>query len=250
MGEYKKLLEKASQLMEMVSKSRPLPDYVVKDLIHDFNIKNTYHSNAIEGNTLSLYETKVILEEGITVSGKSFREHLEANNHKEALEYVQELIQKDSPLNQRIIKDIQAIVLQGINKSIAGIYRNTPAIIVGANHIPTAYEKIQDEMDLLMDWYNNSSEMHPIEKASLLHAKFVNIHPFADGNGRTARLLMNFELMKAGYLPVTIEKEARIEYYESLDISGIQGNYNPFVNFVAVREVKVLKDRLEFLKNY
>ncbi len=118
----------------------PLPNEVVKDLKEDFYIKNTYHSNAIEGNTLTLYETKAVLEYDITIHGKTFREHAEANNHKEAIEYVEELINDDTPLDQRTIKDIHAIVLQGIDRSIAGKYRNTPALITGANHTPPSHE--------------------------------------------------------------------------------------------------------------
>lgn len=245
-----RLLNEATELKNKLTNKRPLPEYVIKKLIDDFNIKNTYHSNAIEGNTLTLYETKVILEEGITVSGKSLREHLEVNNHKEALEYVEELVNAKVALSQRVIKDIHAIVLQGIDRKIAGTYRDVPIIISGANHIPTPYEKIQDEMDLLIEWYNNSYDLHPVERASLLHAKFVNIHPFADGNGHTARLLLNFELMKSGYLPIIIEKESRINYYEALDISGTSEDYSPFTNFIVTREINTLESRLDLLKGY
>ncbi|WP_077303381.1 Fic family protein [Virgibacillus pantothenticus] len=245
-----KLLKEVTDLKKQLDKKRPLPSKLLKDLKADFYIKNTYHSNAIEGNTLTLYETKAVLEDGITIQGKSFREHAEANNHKEAIEYVEELINDDIPLNQRTIKDIHAIVMQGIDRSIAGKYRNTPALITGATHTPPSHEKVQDEMDNLMDWYENTNDLHPVEKASLLHAKFVNIHPFADGNGRTARLLMNFELMKEKYPPVTIEKEDRFRYYEVLDISGIEENYEPFISFIVEREIKTLENYLNFLHDY
>lgn len=250
MNKKEKLLNQATFFKQQLDEIRPLPKSVVKDLREDFSIKNTYHSNAIEGNTLTLYETKAILEDGITISGKSFREHAETNNHKEAIEYVEDLINEDIPLNQRTIKDIHAIVLQGIDRSIAGKYRSTPALITGANHTPPSPEKIQDEMDELMDWYENTEQLHPVERASLLHAKFVNIHPFADGNGRTSRLLMNFELMKAKYPPITIEKDDRFKYYEVLDISGEKGNYEPFTEFIAEREVKTLEYYLGFLDSY
>src|SRR5690625_468947 len=241
------LLNQATALKNKLDEIRPLPESVVKDLREDFNIKNTYHSNAIEGNTLTLYETKAVLEDGITISGKSFREHAEANNHLEALEYVEDLINQDVPLTQRTIKDIHAIVLQGIDRSIAGKYRSTAALITGANHTPPSPEKIQDEMDKLMEWYESAEELHPVEKASMLHAKFVNIHPFADGNGRTSRLLMNFELMKAKYPPITIEKDERFKYYEVLDISGVKKDYGPFTEFVSERAVKTLEYYLSLL---
>ncbi|MFD1067790.1 Fic family protein [Oceanobacillus locisalsi] len=245
----KKLLNKSNVLKEQLDKKRPLPNEVVKDMKEDFYIKNTYHSNAIEGNTLTLYETKAVLEDGITIQGKSFREHAEANNHKEAITYVEELINVESPLNQRIIKDIHAIVMQGIDRSIAGKYRNTAALITGANHTPPSHEKIQDEMDDLVDWCENVNDLHPVEKASLLHAKFVNVHPFSDGNGRTSRLLMNFELMKFGFPPITIEKDDRFRYYEVLDISGTKGDYEPFILFIAERAVNTLENHVDFLKD-
>src|SRR5699024_1844162 len=147
--------------------------------------------------------------DGVTISGKSFREHAEANNHKEAIEYVGDLINEDLPLNQRTIKDIHAIVLQGIDRSIAGKYRNTPALITGAKHTPLSPEFIKDEINQLIEWYEDNEHLQHVEKASLVHAKLVNIHPFGDGNGKTSRLLMNFELMKAKHPPITIEKDDR-----------------------------------------
>lgn len=250
MNKKNDLLNQATFLKKKLDEIRPLPEEVVRNLREDFNIKNTYHSNAIEGNTLTLYETKAVLEDGVTISGKSFREHAEVNNHKEAIEYVEDLINEDIPLNQRTIKNIHAIVLQGIDRSIAGKYRNTPALITGANHTPPSPELIQDEMDQLIEWYEDNEQLHPVEKASLLHAKFVNIHPFGDGNGRTSRLLMNFELMKAKYPPVTIEKDDRFKYYEVLDISGEKGDYVPFTEFVAERSVNTLENYLSFLDGY
>jgi len=241
------LLTKAVDLKGKLDAIRPLPESVVENLRQDFNIKNTYHSNAIEGNTLTLYETKAVLEDGVTIAGKSFREHAEANNHREALEYLEALVNEDIPMNQRTIKDIHAIVLQGIDRSIAGKYRTNKVLISGANHIPPSPEKIQDEMDKLMAWYENAEYLHPVERASLLHAKFLNIHPFSDGNGRTSRLLMNFELMKAKYPPITIEKDDRFNYYEVLDTSGVEGDYEPFIAFVAERVITTLAYYLDFL---
>lgn len=243
-------LNQATFLKQQLDEMNPMPEAVVKNLREDFKIKNTYHSNAIEGNSLTLYETKAVLEDGVTISGKSFREHAEANNHKEAIEYVEDLIKEDIPFNQRIIKDIHAIVLQGIDRSLAGKYRNTPALITGANHTPPSPELIQDEMDRLVEWYEDNEQLHPVEKASLLHAKFVNIHPFGDGNGRTSRLLMNFELMKAKYPPITIEKDDRFKYYEVLDVSGAEGDFDPFIEFVAERSVNTLENYLKFLDGY
>lgn len=241
------LINKATELKKELDNQRPLPQEVVNDLKNDFYIKNTYHSNAIEGNTLTLYETKAVLEDGVTIAGKSFREHAEVNNHKEAIQYIEEFISEGVSLNQRMVKDIHAIVLQGINRKIARKYRSVPALITGVTHTPPSPEKIQEEMDKLFRWYEESHELHPIEKVALLHAKFVNIHPFADGNGRTARLLMNYELMKNKYPPLTIETEDRFKYYEVLDISGSSGNYEPFIEFIAEREVKALERYIAFL---
>src|SRR5699024_8619724 len=161
----------------------------------------TYHSNAIEGNTLMLNETKVVLE-GITVGGKALREHVEAINHQEAISFVEEIIKDEEVLSEWQIKNIRRLVLKGIDDSNAGVYREEQVFISGAEHLPPAAILIQEKMEDMINWYRNEgSHLDAIERGAMLHAIFVGIHPFIDGNGRTARLLLNLELMEDGYPP-------------------------------------------------
>ena len=234
------ILNKITKSKEKLDKKRPLPASLVEDLRKDFLIKNTYHSNAIEGNTLTVYETKAILEDGITVGGKSMREHLEAINHKEALLVSEEIVKNREVLSERMIKELHSIIMYGIDNTIAGVYRKDPVIISAANHTPPNAMQVPDEMKKFIDWYENEKELHPVAKAAVTHSKFVNIHPFKDGNGRTSRLLMNLELMKSGYLPVNVEKDDRFNYYEVLDIAGTKKDYKPFIEFIAKYEDKEL----------
>lgn len=229
---------------------RPLPSQLVVRLKADFLIKSTYESNAIEGNTLTIYETKAILEDGITIAGKSMREHLEAINHKQAIILSEKIVKKDEGFSERIIKELHAIILHGIDQSNAGVYRSQNVIISGEKHTPPSYTEVSFLMKELIVWYSEEKDLHPLEKAVMLHSKFVNIHPFIDGNGRTSRLLMNLVLLKAGYLPVIIESERRFKYYEVLDIAATEGNYTPFIQLVADYELQELQRYLELIDEH
>ena len=221
-----------NQLKQKLDAHRPLPPAVINNLREDLVLRWTYHSNAIEGNTLTLKETKVALE-GITVGGKTMREHLEAINHREAIFFVEELVSKKEPLSQRYIKDIHQLVLKKIDDQNACIYRNTNVIIAGAEHTPPDFVHVLSEMEDLIRWYQNEAqELHPVERAGRVHADFVKIHPFVDGNGRTSRLLMNLELMKAGFPAAVLPVEKRLEYYEALDAAHTQNDYQPFLSLI------------------
>jgi len=241
MTDYKTKLDQITALKQKLDQRRPLSHHLIQSLQKDFLIKNTYHSNAIEGNTLTIYETKAILEDGITVAGKSMREHLEAINHKEAILLTEELINTKEGISERHIKDLHAIILHGIDNQHAGIYRMSNVIISGASHTPPDYINVPDLMHELIEWYHQEHDLHPIEKATLLHSQFVNIHPFIDGNGRTARLLMNLELLRSGYLPIIIEQERRSDYYQVLDTAAVTQDYEPFISFVMGYEYKELQ---------
>ena len=220
------------QLKQKLDAHRPLPPAVINNLRKDLVLRWTYHSNAIEGNTLTLKETKVALE-GITVGGKTMREHLEAINHREAIFFIEELVSQKEPLSQRDIKDIHLLVLKKIDDQNAGIYRNTNVIIAGAEHTPPDFVHVLSEMENLIRWYQNEAqELHPVERAGRVHADFVKIHPFVDGNGRTARLLMNLELMKAGFPAAVLPVEKRLEYYEALDAAHTQNDHQPFLSLI------------------
>lgn len=235
-----RILEEIDEKKKILDSKRPLPKETVKSLWENFVLDLTYNSNAIEGNTLTLIETKVVLE-GITVGGKTMREHLEAINHKEAILFLQNLVNENRDLTQFDIKSIHSIVLKGIDRENAGIYRNQNVIISGAEHIPPDSLLVPELMEKLIEnlceW---RKKYHPMIVSSLLHGEFVKIHPFIDGNGRTSRLLLNFEAMKSGFLPIVIKNEMRIAYYEALDKAHTTGNYSDFVELVCESEIKSL----------
>lgn len=225
---------------------RPLSKEVTKSLQETINLEWTYNSNGIEGNTLTLKETKVVLE-GITIGGKSVKEHLEVINHEHAIEYLEELLKDKNEISEWNIKGLHQLILKGIDDANAGKYRNTNVIISGANHRPPEYIKVPELMEKLIINYEDWNEYHPIIKAALLHGELVRIHPFVDGNGRTSRLIMNMDLMKNGYVPVIIKKENRLKYYEALDKAHTMRDYTDFIKLVTEAENEMLDRYLSLL---
>lgn len=224
--------KKLDELKLKLDSFRPLDLSIVKNLHEDLVLRWTYHSNAIEGNTLTLKETKVALE-GITIGGKTLREHFEAINHKDAILFMEDLAQKEDKLSEYSIKQIHSLILKNIDDENKGKYRTTNVIISGAEHKPPQSFEVQSKMEEFIKNYNeNITKLHPIELASFVHIEFVKIHPFLDGNGRTSRLLMNLELIKAGFPPVVIELEDRLEYYKALDIAHTENDYKPFLELM------------------
>jgi Fic family protein len=226
------MLEQIDHKKSMLDRKRPLPVHTLRSIREHLIVSWTYHSNAIEGNTLTLSETKVALE-GITVGGKTIQKHLEAINHKEAILYVEEIVQRREPLSEWQIKNIHRLILKGIHDEYSGIYRRENVLISGARHIPPDALQIP----LLMEQFvsrieKESADLHPVAGASIIHSDFVKIHPFIEGNGRTARLMLNFELMKNGYPPIVIEKEQRAEYYSALDEAHTTGDLTSFTELV------------------
>lgn len=212
---------------------RPLPKHTVQSLREHLLLEWTYTSNAIEGNTLTLSETRVVLE-GMTVGGKTMREHLEVINHRDAILFVEELAQSGQNLTDWHIRNLHRLVLKAIDDENAGAYRTENVLISGAKHRPPEHFLVKQQMDDLIKQLNEEwIRLHPIERAALLHGEFVKVHPFIDGNGRTARLLMNFELMKAGFPPAIIEASSRPRYYDALDLAHTTGDYSPFIMLVA-----------------
>ena len=217
----------------LLDSKRPLPQHTVRSLREHLLIEWTYNSNAIEGNTLTIYETKVVLE-GITIGGKTLREHLEVINHREAIIYIEEIVRKNEPLSEWQIRNIHRLILSKIDDDNAGVYRKENVRIAGARHIPPNFYELAGEMQGLMKWYEGEgSTLHPVERAAQLHIEFVGIHPFVDGNGRTSRLLSNLELMKHGYPPIVIRKEARLAYYDALDKAHTTGECGDFIALVV-----------------
>lgn len=212
---------------------RPLDRAIVRNLREDLIVRWTYHSNAIEGNTLTLRETKVALE-GITVGGKSLREHLEAVNHRDAIMLLEELVAKAEPLTEWTIKSLHQLILKGIDDDNAGRYRTVNVRIAGAQHLPPDQVVVPELMERFIAWCQGEGmALHPVERAARVHSDFVKIHPFADGNGRTGRLLMNLELMKAGYPAAVLPVESRLAYYEALDQDHTGGDREPLVGLIA-----------------
>lgn len=238
--------DEVNSLKKELDNKRPIPKETLKSLRESINLEWTYNSNGIEGNTLTLRETQVVLE-GITVGGKSITEHLEAINHEKAILFLDDLVKNNEPISEWNIKNIHQLILKDIDNENAGKYRKENVSIKGATHIPPDYLKIPELMKKLILTYNTWSEYHPIIQAALLHGELVKIHPFVDGNGRTSRLLMNLVLMNNGYNPVIIKKESRLKYYETLDKAHTTGNYTDFVKLVTKLEIEMLEKYLELL---
>ena len=212
---------------------RPFSPITIKNLSEDIILRWTYHSNAIEGNKLTLLETKVVLE-GIAVGGKTLKDHFEAINHRNAIYYVEDIIRKEEPFSEWQICNIHQLILKNIDDDNAGRYHQQNVLISGATTTPHNYTLLNDKMAQLVDWYNiDAYKLHPIERAAKVHADFVGIHPFIDGNGRTSRLLMNLELLKAGYPPCVITVENRLAYYEALDQWMAYGKIEAFIQLVS-----------------
>jgi Fic family protein len=220
-------------LKKAIDEHRPFSKGLAHSLQQKLIVEWTYNSNAIEGNTLTLSETKVVLE-GITIGGKSMVEHLEVINHREAILFVEDLITSKRSFSEWSIRNIHALILKEIDNRHAGTYRDENVVISGAKHIPPKHYEIRDLMQKLMAEYTYEwRAFHPVIRATLLHGEFVKIHPFIDGNGRTSRLLLNFELMKNGYPPIIIKNEERARYYDVLDIAHTTMNYEPFLALVS-----------------
>ena len=209
---------------------RPLTEGELERLNEEFVVEYTYNSNAIEGNTLTLRETDLVLR-GLTVDRKPLKDHMEAVGHKEAFDYVSKLVKENVPLSERIIKEIHYLVLAD-KKDDRGVYRKVPVRIMGAHHEPARPWLIEPEMKKLLRRYAESEE-HIVTKLARFHIEFEGIHPFIDGNGRTGRLLVNFELMKAGYPPIDIKFTDRAAYYDAFDEYHVRHNLSAMENLFA-----------------
>ena len=227
-----KILSRLEEKKAFLDKNRPLPKPVLLKLREQMIVEGTYNSNAIEGNTLTLKETRLILEEGLTIAGKSMREHFEATNHRDAILFLEKIIKKHR-IKEEDILAIHGLIMKNIEKETAGIYRRGQVRILGVPFLPPNYLKVPRLMDDLLEWISrNSEKLHLIELAALAHYRFVVIHPFYDGNGRTARLLMNLILMRGGYPFVIVLANDRKRYYNAL-AKADKGDFYPFINLMA-----------------
>ena len=212
-------LERIATKKWQLDKFRPIPAIALQSIKESLTLEWTYNSNSIEGNTLTLQETKLVLKEGLTISGKSLREHFEAVNHQQAIDYVETLVAKDYVFKTSDILDVHSLVLNKIEDDYAGRFRTSAVKISGANFLPPNALRVSEYMDELIDWVN-STDLNPIIKSAIFHHRFVWIHPFFDGNGRTVRLIFNLIFMKMGFPPAIILKNDRKKYYDALNLAN------------------------------
>ena len=224
--------------LKVLKKRRPLTEGELERLNEEFLTEYTYNSNAIEGNTLTLRETDMVLR-GLTIDKKSLKEHLEVIGHKEAFDYVKQLVSENAEISEKLIKDIHYLVLAD-KKDDRGVYRRIPVRIMGAAHEPVQPYLIIPKMEELLEQYKNSKE-DIVTKLARFHIEFEDIHPFIDGNERTGRLLINLELMKSGYPPIDIKFSDRLKYYEAFDEYHTKHNISAMADMFA----RYLNNRLD-----
>jgi Fic family protein len=227
-----RLLERLDAKKRQLDALQPLPVAVVNRLKDQILVEWIYNSNALEGSTITLHETKLILETGLTIGGKSLREHFEVINHRDAIEYVESLVNSSEPLSAFHARQIHKLVLTRIDDDSAGRYCQTQVRIAGAAHTPPESWLVPQEMEEWANWLEENQALHPAELAALAHHRLVAIHPFVDGNGRMARLVMNLLLMRQGYPPTVILRANRRQYYRVL-AQADAGQVKSLVNFVG-----------------
>lgn len=235
-----------SELNELRSK---LDNHTITEALE---IEFTYESNRIEGNTLTLRETAMVINEGITIGGKALREHLEAINHKEAILLVEDIVAQQIAFSEYILKQIHALILHGIDRENAGIYRRVPVMISGSQHIPPQPYLLQPLMEDYFIFYEENKEtLHPIILAAEMHERLVAIHPFIDGNGRTSRLIMNLLLLQNGF-PLAILKgdyDSRMKYYNALENVQTQKDKTAFFELILETVIGNLRSYIAILSN-
>ena len=240
------------ELKARLASARPLPEAALHKIEEALAIEYTYESNRIEGNTLTLQETALVIEEGLTIGGKSLREHLEAINHNEAIAFIKDIAQGEEPITERTILQIHALILRGIDRQNAGRYRTVPVLISGSRHVPPQPYLIEKQMeDFLLRFREMESEgIHPVDIAAYLHDELVRIHPFIDGNGRTSRLLMNLYLLRHGYVMVLLkgDAESKLAYYKALEASHVDKNPAPFRQLVEEAELAALQRYIDIIE--
>lgn len=241
MSELESVLLFLSDLKIKLDKLRPMDNAKIQDAL---DIEYTYESNRIEGNTLTLQETQLVIEKGLTIGGKALVEHLEAINHKEAIDFVKDIVKQELPLTDYALRQTHAIVLKSIDNNNAGIYRSVPVMISGSRHLPPQPYMVPQLMEEYFAFYNEQKNiLHPVVLAAEMHERLVTVHPFIDGNGRTARLIMNLVLLQHGFPIANIkgDYESRIAYYSALEKAQVQNDKAEFIQLVA----NVVKQSME-----
>jgi len=245
--ELQNILNEIDSLKKQLDNFREFDSYRIAQALE---LEYTFESNRIEGNTLTLRETDLVINEGLTVSGKSMREHLEAINHQEAVDYIKDLMQKKLSINEREVLSIHNLILRGIMPQDAGRYRNVQVMIKGSAHMPPQPYMVSKEMEEYFIWFDeNKNKLHPVVLAAEMHERLVTIHPFIDGNGRTSRLVMNLILLQNGYIIANIkgDYDSRMNYYNALEKVQTTGNKEDFLLFIAQTEKECLERYLSIV---
>lgn len=241
------LLGEIDELKKQLDQIRTYENFRITEALQ---LEYTFESNRIEGNTLTLRETDLVINQGLTISGKSMREHLEAINHHEAILYINDLLQNGGFLNERSLLSLHNLILRGIYPQDAGKYRTVQVMIQGSAHLPPQPFMVPEQMEDYFIWYSrNRSHLHPVVLAAEMHERLVTIHPFIDGNGRTARLIMNMILLQNGLIIANFkgDNQSRLAYYEALEQAQIDQNKDAFIRLVATVEKESLERYLSIL---
>jgi len=240
-------LKNLNELSKKWKNIKPLNEIQLRKMEEYFFTSYTYESNRIEGNTLTLQETHLVINEGITIGGKSMREHLELVNHKEAIEFILDLVQNKIPFNAFRLKQIHQIILKGVDDRNAGVYRNLPVRISGSSHVPPEPYLIEKMMEDYFIFYETQKEiLHPVILAAEMHERLVTIHPFIDGNGRTSRLVMNLILLKSGFTIANLKGNFndRMRYYKALEQVQVNHESDLFYELITEHAESSLKEHL------
>jgi len=236
-------------LRECIDSFRPFNEAQVSKLREAYDVQYTYESNRIEGNTLTLQETAMVVNEGLTIAGKSLREHLEAKNHSQSIQLIRDLVRNQAALNISLIQRIHATVLAAIDTENAGKFRRVSVEISGSRHYPPQPKVLDQLMNDYIKFYDDNAGLLPdVLLAAQMHQKLVHIHPFIDGNGRTARLIMNFILMKSGFPIANLKGDhvSRQDYYRTLETAHVEKDIEPF-QLLIINSVR--ESCLSWLKN-
>ena len=242
------LLAEIDRLKLCLDQFRPLDS---PSVLHALEIEYTYESNRIEGNTLTLRETEMVIAQGLTIGGKSMREHLEAVNHHEALLFLRDLVRERTPLSESLVKQLHGLVLRGIDRDNAGKYRSVPVMIGGSRHMPPQPWAVPVQMEQCFAWFGEAGQdLHPVVLAAEIHERLATIHPFIDGNGRTARLAMNLALLSAGYPIANIpgDLDSRRAYYDALEKCNLEGDKSEFIALMAGHVLAMSRRLLEIAR--
>jgi Fic family protein len=244
---YQKMLQDIDAIKKQLNAYRKHDSYRIAQAIE---LEYTFESNRIEGNTLTLRETDLVINEGMTISGKSMREHLEAINHRDAVELMKGFVSDKQILTERTLLQIHHLVLRGIDQSNAGKYRSVQVMIKGSKHVPPQAYLIGKQMEDYFLWYKkNRKKIHPLVLAAEMHERLVTIHPFIDGNGRTARLVMNLILLQHGYVIANVKGDAksRLSYYEALEEAQVGESKNDFISLIASVEFECMRKYMQII---